>query len=215
MELNAPVTTSIALHHFTAWARYEEVSRRQQSNDITKQRKAVFREALAMKRLKQRGLFLLLSFAHAHWRQRVFGRCLFLFQLVVWGHLCSQPASPSRSTTDDKESSRRDMLLWHVFGVLGCIFGGRAVPFTARTNPSRPAPGVARPSVSSFPHGSGGEVAAACTFVFPQRKTGPPWSVGGTSSFMCSLFLRIHVRDSISFNPTHPCLPPFSSREIS
>jgi len=25
MELSAPVTTSIALHHFTAWARYEEV----------------------------------------------------------------------------------------------------------------------------------------------------------------------------------------------
>lgn len=26
MELAAPVTTSIALHHFTAWANYEEVS---------------------------------------------------------------------------------------------------------------------------------------------------------------------------------------------
>lgn len=25
MELESPVTTSIALHHFTAWARYEEV----------------------------------------------------------------------------------------------------------------------------------------------------------------------------------------------
>lgn len=25
MELAAPVTTSIALHHFTAWANYEEV----------------------------------------------------------------------------------------------------------------------------------------------------------------------------------------------
>lgn len=26
MELGTPVTTSIVLHHFTSWARYEEVS---------------------------------------------------------------------------------------------------------------------------------------------------------------------------------------------
>lgn len=44
VELSAPVTTSIALHHFTAWARYEEVRAVQQYNGTTKQRTGLARE---------------------------------------------------------------------------------------------------------------------------------------------------------------------------